>query len=389
MGGIDPTRGVTAAELRARGGAKWNKYDADVIGAWVADMDFVAAEPIQEAVRWSAEHSAFGYGQPENVEQLFRACSRWYGERHGWEPDPSAFLAICDIVQGIHVTLATFTEPGDGVIVQGPIYPPFLDGIRAQGRTVVDNRLRDPEGEAALDLDGLRRAAADPRTRLMLLCNPHNPTGRVLTRDELEAIAEIAVANDLTVLSDEIWMDIVYPGHKHIPFAAISPEAAARTITMTSATKSFNLGGIRCAVAHFGSPALQARFERLPGRVRGAPSTLSVRATTAAWTDGGPWFDTVLRQLDANRQALGAFLRTRLPEVRHRTPEGTYVAWLDFTGLNLERNVWEFLLETARVGLNNGVDFGDDDQHVRMNFATTPALLDEALGRIARAVRHP
>ncbi len=385
---IDPCAGVTPATLRARGGNKWNKYDEDVLAAWVADMDFTVAEPIRDAVVWSAEHSSFGYGGPEGQETLFRAASQWLAERHGWEPDPATFVALTDVVQGIHIAIHTLTEPGDGVIVQGPIYPPFLQSIEAHDRRIVDNRLVDPTGEAALDLEGLARAAADPRTKLLLLCNPHNPTGRVLRRDELEAIAAIAVEHDLLVVSDEIWMDIIYPGHRHIPLASLGREAAERTITMTSATKTFNLGGLRCAVAIFGSQALRDRFESLAPRVRGAPSVLGLRATIAAWTEGGPWFDTVLRQLDANRQTIERFVRERLPAVRHRTPEGTYLAWLDFGALGLDVPVATFLLDEARVALNDGASFGGADQCARLNFATTPAILDEILKRIAAAVHQ-
>lgn len=384
---IDPCADVTAASLRARRGGKWNKYGEDVLAAWVADMDFTVAAPVRDAIVSMAEHSAFGYGRMEDQEFLFRSASQWLARRHGWEPDPATFAALCDVVQGIHVVVHTFTAPGDGVLVQGPIYPPFLTSVQTQERHVVDNRLVDASGAAELDLDGLRRAAADPRTKLLLLCNPHNPSGRVLTRAELEGIAAIAIEHDLVVVADEIWMDIVYPGHRHIPFATLGPEVAARTITMTSATKSFNLGGVRCAVAIFGSQALRDQFDSLPARIRGVPSTLGIRATIAAWTDGASWFDAVMRRLDENRHTLTAFMRQRLPRVRYREPEGTYLAWLDFGDLNLEVPAAAFLLDRARVGLNDGNDFGGDGHCARLNFATTPALLTEICERIAAAVR--
>ncbi len=383
---IDPSAGVTETSLRARRGHKWNKYADGVLPAWVADMDFITAEPIRDAIAWSAEHSALGYDRPEDQEELFRAASGWIAARHGWEPDPAEFAVLGDLVQGILVAIYAFTAPGDGVIVQGPIYPPFLTSIKELGRQVVDNRLIDACGTAALDLEGLRRAARDPRARLLLLCNPHNPSGRVLRRDELEAVAAIAVEHGLVVVADEIWMDVVYPGHRHIPFASLGPDVAERTITLTSPTKSFNLGGVRCAVAIFGSPALRQRFDALPARMRGVPSVLGIRASVAAWREGGPWFDAVMRQLDANRQALAAFVRERLPAVRHRMPEGTYLAWLDFAALNLERPAAAFLLDQAQVALNDGADFGDDGHCARLNFATPPAILAEICKRIARAV---
>jgi len=383
---VDPSAGVTEAALRARLGAKWTKYGADVLPAWVADMDFTLPEAVRRAVAWSAEHSALGYDRPEDQTDLFRAASQWIARRHGWEPDPASFAVLADLVQGMLVAIHGFSDPGDGVIVQGPIYPPFLTGIEVLGRRVVDNRLIDASGAGAIDLDGLRRLAADPRTKLMLLCNPHNPSGRVLRRDELEGIAAIAEACDLTVVSDEVWMDVVYPGHRHIPFATLGTQVAARTITLTSATKSFNLGGVRCAVAIFGSPSLRARFDALPARFRGGPNVLGIRATVAAWREGGVWFDAVMRQLDANRQTLAAFVRDRLPRVRYRTPEGTYLAWLDFEALGLDRTAAAYLLEHARVALNDGADFGRAGHCARLNFATTPAILSEICERIARAV---
>lgn len=383
---IDPCAAITPVALRARNGFKWTKYDEDVLPAWVADMDFVAAEPIRATVARMAECSAFGYWPMLDPAPLFNAAIGWLSRRHGWTPDPQQFVRLVDVVQGINVALQVFTAPGDGVIVQGPIYPPFLRSIEEQGRTVVDNRLVDPTGAAMMDLDGLRRAAADPRTRLLLLCSPHNPCGRVWSRDELEAVASIAIEHDLTVIADEIWMDVAYPGHRHTPFATLGPEIAARTITLTSATKTFSLGGLPVALAICGSPALQERFNSLPPHLLGVPSAISAEATIAAWTAGEQWHEAVLRQLDANRRAVAAFVRERLPGVCHRSPEGTYLAWLDFSALNVEGSVADLLLERGRVALNPGIDFGASPSCVRLNFATTPAILADVCERIAHGI---
>jgi cystathionine beta-lyase len=383
---IDVCTGVTEASIRARRGAKWTKFGADVLGAWVADMDFAAPEPVREAVASAAAQSALGYECAEDTQALFEAASRWLATRHGWAPDPGAFVALTDLVQGLLVSVHAFSEPGDGVIVQSPIYPPFLSSVTALGRQVVNNLLVDACGNAALDLDGLRRLAADPHTHLLLLCNPHNPSGRVLRRDELETIAAIAVEHDLTVVADEVWMDVVYPGHRHIPFATLGEDVARRTITLTSTGKSFNIAGLRCSVAIFGSPELRARFDALVPRFRGSVNVIGLRASVAAWTHGGPWLDGVLRQLRENRDMVAAFVGDRLPGVRHRTPEGTYLAWLDFSALNLGLPASAFLLERARVALNDGADFGGGSHCARLNFATTPAILSEILDRIGRAV---
>jgi cysteine-S-conjugate beta-lyase len=382
----DPQLHLDETALRACRGVKWDKHGDGVLPAWVADMDFDVPNAVREAVIRSAERSALGYERPEDYADLYAACSRWMGARHGWAPDPATFGALTDLVQGLLLSVHALSEPGDGVIVQGPVYPAFLNSIQQLGRRLADNRLLDVSGAAALDIPDLRALAAEPRNRFLLLCNPHNPSGRVLRADELAAIADIALEHDLTVVSDEIWMDVTYPGHRYVPLATVSPAIAARTVTLTGASKSFNLGGLRCAVAIFGSPALRQRFEALPPRLRGVPNVLALRATTAAWRDGGPWFDAVLRQLDANRQRLAAFVRERLPRVRHRSPEGTYLGWLDFSGLGLDRSAAAFLLEEARVALSDGVEFGGDARCARLNFATTPVLLDAILERMARAL---
>jgi cystathionine beta-lyase len=384
---IDPCVGVTVDAARARLGTKWNKHGDDVLGAWVADMDFAVPEPIRDVLAWHVAHSALGYERAEATPELFAAASRWLATRHGWEPDPAMFATLSELIQGILLAVHAFTDPGDRVIVQGPIYPPFLTSITTLGRRIVDNGLIDPTGAAVLDLDGLRRLAADPRTKLLLLCNPHNPVGRVFRRDELEAIASIAVEHDLVVLADEVWMDITYGSRRHVPFATIGHEAARRTITMTSTSKSFNIAGLRCAVAVFGSEALRARFDVLPPRVRGAVNVMGVRASTIAWTGCGAWLDAVVQQLDANRRQVEAFVRERLPGVKHRSPEGTYLAWLDFGSLGLGRPAAVHLLERGRVALNDGSDFGGYGQCARLNFATTPEILTDVLERIERAVR--
>jgi cystathionine beta-lyase len=383
---IDPWANVTEADCRARRGYKWTKYGDDVLPAWVADMDFPAPEPVREVLRWSAECSALGYERPEDTQEVYEAAAAWLATRHGWAPAPDSMTVLTDVIQGLYLALAAFTEPGDGVIVQSPIYPPFLTSVAAMGRRLLDAPLRDPCGDAAVDVEGLRRVAAAPGAKLLLLCNPHNPTGRVFRRDELEAIAAVALERDLVVVADEIWMDVVYPGARHIPFASLGADVAARTLTLVSATKAFNMAGVRCALAIFGSPALRVRFDALPPRLRGVPSVLGLRATAAAWREGGPWLATVLAHLDANRQAVARFVEGRLRGVRHRMPEGTYMAWLDCAALALPAPAAAFFLARARVALSDGAEFGGPPSCVRLNFATSPALLGALLERMARAV---
>jgi cystathionine beta-lyase len=259
--------------------------------------------------------------------------------------------------------------------------------VAQTGRRLVDNPLIDDGCRFLMDLDGLRRAL-DSRTRMLLFCNPHNPTGRSFDRSELQALAELAIERDLVVVSDEIHADLLYDGRQHVPLASLGPEIAARTITITSATKSFNIPGLRCALMHFGTPELRQRFHRaIPERLLGQVNVVGIDATVAAWRQGQPWLEQVMRRLTENRERVAEFVAQRLPGVRHYKPEGTYLAWLNCREAALPAPPYAFFLEQARVGLNDGADFGEaHGQSVRLNFATSPAILSQVLERMGAAV---
>lgn len=374
--------------LRARQCNKWNRYPADVLPAWVADMDFSVAEPIHAAITRLVERQDYGYGQYSRKDTLAAVFAARMRERFDWAIDPAQVQVVTELIQCMYAAALVFSEPGDGVVIQTPIYPPFLRVVEQTGRRLVENRLADDGARFVVDAAGLRRVV-DARTRLLFLCNPHNPSGRVLDREELRAIADVAVERDLIVVSDEIHADLLYPGGTHIPLASLGPEIAARTITITSATKGFNIAGLRCAVLHFGAPELQERFRRaIPDALLGQASTVGIEATIAAWQHGQPWLDAVLARLQANRDRLAAFVAAELPGVRHYTPEATYLAWLDCRGLDLPDTPYRFFLDRARVGLNDGADFGEAGRgHVRLNFATSGEVLEEVLSRMATAVQ--
>jgi cystathionine beta-lyase len=256
------------------------------------------------------------------------------------------------------------------------------------GRTVVENPMRDDGTAFVFDADHLQ--TVDPAARLLMLCNPHNPTGRVLTRAELKAIADWACERDAIVVSDEVHADLVYDGRRHIPLATLGPEIAARTVTLSSASKAFNIAGLKCAVMHFGSEALQARFHtRIPAYLLGHLGAIGADAAVAAWSEEtDPWLEALVSQLQANRDHLAAVLARELPGVRYYPNEGTYLAWLDCTALGLEPSPFEHFLRKAEVALNAGVTFGDQFAScVRLNFGTSPAILDEVLERMIRSVR--
>jgi cystathionine beta-lyase len=307
--------------------------------------------------------------------------------RFGWQVDPRRVELLTDVVQGLYVALQVYAGEGDGAVIQPPIYPPFYEAVRETGRREVSNPLRLGEGGFELDLDGLRRAI-DARTRVLLFCNPHNPGGRVFTRSELQALLAIAEEHDLVVVSDEIHQDLVYSGHRHVPFASLGPEAEARSVTLTSATKAFNIAGLRCAVAVFGSDELKRRFLAVPRHTRGGLSGLGIAATLAAWRHAQPWQDEVMAYLEGNRRFVGQFLKEHLPGVRCHLPEATYLAWLDCRELDLGQDPQAFFLERARVALSAGPSFGAAWQgFARLNFATARPILTEVLERMAAALK--
>jgi cysteine-S-conjugate beta-lyase len=383
---MSSTTDFDVAFLRSRRTNKWHKFADDVLPAWVADMDFGVAPPIAEALARLARNQEYGYAAREGA--LAAAFARRMQHRFGWTVDPADAHPIGDLIQASFSSVMAFSEPGDAVLLQLPSYPPFMRAIEDTGRRLIANHMRDNGTRWVLDLDAYE-AAPDPRTRVLIFCHPQNPTGRAFTRTELEQVAEFAIRHDLTVVSDEIHADIVYPGNTHIPLASLSPEIAARTITITSATKSFNIPSLRCAVMYFGAPALKEQFfSRIPSRLLGSPGVTGVDATIAAWDEGQPWLDEILVQLKSNRDWLAQTIGSELPGVMMRLPEATYLAWLDCSALTLPCPAGQFFLDRARVGLNFGETFGAPYANfARLNFATPAPVLREIIGRMAKAVR--
>ena len=377
---------VRADQRRPSVGEKWGHYSEDVLPLWVADMDFPIAEPIRRVLRRVVERSDLGYPihpGPTGVREL--AAARM-GTRFGWEVQPSQVEVITDVVQGMYVALLGSTQAGEGVVVQTPVYPPFLGCVEDTGRRLVEAPLVSGASGTEVDLDALREAV-DVGTTALLLCNPQNPSGRVFRREELEGIAEIALERDLVVVSDEIHADLVYRGYQHVPIASLGPEIAARTLTLTSASKAFNIAGLRCAVAIFGSRKLQKQFNSLPRHELGGIGVPGIEAMMAAWRFAQPWLDDVLVHLESNRDYLLSRLRADFPAVIVHPPEATYLAWLDCRALEIEGTPYEFFLRRAKVALSDGRNFGPPGRgFARINFATSKEILAEALDRMAEAL---
>ena len=375
-------------DVVARPGEKWQKVDGR-LASWVADMDFPIAPAILERL---TRRVAIDLGYPtwDDVGRspLPQRFAERMAERFGWAPDPARLHELADVLQGVAVALQHLTRPGDGVVVHVPAYPPFLELIRRTGRVLVEVPALPTAHGFVWDYDELdtRIGAATGgagRPRLWILCHPHNPTGRVLARAELETVAELAAKHDLIVVSDEIHSELVHPGHHHIPFAALGPDVAARTITLTSASKAFNLAGLRWAILHAGPDQLHAVIEQLPAHYLGTPNLLAVEATDAAWTEGGDWLAAVGDVLDDNRRRLGALLAKHLPEVVYREPEATYLAWLDCRALGVGDDP-AATFRARGVELAPGHRFGTVGAgFARLNFATSPAVLEAIVTAMA------
>ncbi len=360
----------------------------DAIPMWVADMDFEAPPAVVEAVRVRADHGVFGY--PLVPPSFWQAAIGWLERRHGWEVQKPWMALTPGIVPALNYCVRAFTKPGDGVIIQTPVYHPFYYAIENNGRRVVRNPLRFDGRRYAMDLEDLR-TKIDAPGRMLILCSPHNPSGRVWTNEELEALGRIAVERDLLVVADEIHHDLVYGGHRHHVFAALSPELAQQTITCIAPSKTFNTAGLATAAVVAPNPDLHKKFEDEAERSGfDLGNALGIVAFEAAYAHGGGWLDELLPYLEANVDFLEKFLAERLPKVRLVRPEGTFLALLDCRNLGIDPDALnDFFLRKAGVYFSDGKIFGDEAAgFVRINFGCPRALLQEALERIERAVKE-
>lgn len=381
-----PSNYPTIDSLRLRTGDKWTQYPPDVIPAWVADMDFEVAEPVRAALIQAIQNSDLGYPRQMKDSGLLELFAQRARARYGWTVQPDRIDFFNDVVQGLYLGLLTLCEPGDGVVIQTPIYPPFMKSVADTERRPVLCPLRQGDHGFEIDFTALR-AKIDRGTRVLMLCNPHNPSGRAYTRTELETLAHIALEHDLYILSDEIHADLMLDDRRHIPIASLGPDVAARTLTLMSASKAFNIAGLGLAFGVYGSEALQRRFECIPHHVRGGRSALGMTAVRLAWTEGDAWLAAVIAQLRANRELLKSHIAEHWPRMRFFAPEATYLAWLDCRELSLPASPYRFFLEHARVALSEGVAFGEAGRgFVRLNFATSPAILQEVLTRMSTAL---
>ena len=373
--------------LRARTGEKWSQFGDDVLPAWVADMDFPPAPRIGEVLTRMVEIGDLGYPVNPEPGDLPTVFAERVARRYDWHPDPHMVEVITDVMQALYAGVEVYSEKGEGVVIQTPIYPPFLlAATRTERRAVLNTLVRGPDAYQ-IDFDALARAL-DVGSGLLLFCNPHNPTGRAFGRGELEELAELVLARDVVVIADEIHADLVYPDRQHIPLASLGPEIAARTVTLMSASKAFNIAGLRCAVAAFGSAELKSRFDAVPRQLLGGVGSPGLLAARVAWEECQDWLDAVLRYLQGNRDFIFDFVARELPGVVQRRPEATYLSWLDCTALRLEPNPFRYFLDRGRIALSAGADFGSGfEGFVRLNFATSRSILCQIVERMKSALQ--
>lgn len=368
--------------LRRRKSVKWRTYPRDVLPAFIAEMDFDVAEPITEAVRAALAAGDCGYAHKGALGEAFAAFS-W--QRHGWSPAESRMFPIPDVMTGIAEVIMAITPPGSGVVINTPVYPPFSLRIGFAGRRVVEAPLRLlADGRHELDPEALDRALSQEGVSCYLLCSPHNPLGRLWPREQLLTAADICLRHDAMLLIDEIHGPLVLSGALQVPFGSLDHEMTERSFVFTSATKGWNIPGLKCGVAVAGSEEGAALLDERWGSLLAC--NLGVLGSVAAFTESLPWLDAVLAQLDQNRRLLSALLGEHLPAVRYVQPEASFLAWLDCRKLGLGDDPSAVFLDRGRVALASGTSYGPRGAgYARLNIGTSPELMTEAVLRMARA----
>jgi len=366
------------------GSTKWSRYPADVLPMWVADMDFAAPPAIIQALQKRLEHPLLGYSVAQ--DDLRDAIVNDLWNKYAWRVEPQELIFLPGVESGFNMALNALVQPQQTVVVQVPNYPPLRHAPVHWGLNKVELSFDTlPDGTYATPLDTLRQSLEGGGA--LLLSNPHNPLGKTFPREELQAVAELCLAQDAWIISDEIHAELCFDGRKHIPTASLSPAIAQRTITLMSASKAYNIAGLKTSFMIIQDRALRERVNHARCGMVDSVNPLGMEATRVAYTEGAPWLAELLKYLQANRDYLVDAVRTRLPGVTMNVPQSTYLAWLDCSALGLD-NPQQFFLEQAKVGLSPGLDFGDDcKQFVRLNFGCPRALLEEGIARMERSLR--
>jgi cystathionine beta-lyase len=358
----------------------------DVIPLWVADMDLPAPDFVQQAVTERARHPVYGY--TILPDSYYRSIINWQKERHGWQIEKDWIRHSPGIVTAINLLVQALTQPGDPVIVQPPVYFPFFWAVEKNGRKLLNNVLVEENGRYRIDFNDLE-GKLDSGAKMLILCSPHNPVGRVWEKQELERMARLCLQYDAIIVSDEIHCDLVYEGYRHTPTAKLSDEIAAKTITCIAPSKTFNLAGLATSSIIISDEGLRKQFQKEEEKIHLSSNIFGVVASEAAYANGAGWVDELMVFLKGNVELVKDFLAVKLPEVKLIHPESTYLLWLDFRGFGLsDKKTRKILVEKAGVGMNDGRMFGPGGVGFqRMNIGCPPSTLEKALENIAGAFR--
>jgi len=376
---------IQTPERRNTDSIKWGLYEEDVLPLWVADMDFTSPPAVIEAMQIRTAHGVFGYAR-ESTELKELIAARM-DNLYCWKIELEDIVLLPGVVAAFNLVCQAVAQPGESILIQPPVYPPFFSAPGYAGARAVFNNINlNGAGEYAIDLEDFE-AAIEKDTRAFLLCNPHNPLGRVFTKTELSSMAQICLKHGLVICSDEIHSDLVFEGYRHIPIASLDKEVEASTVTLLAPSKTYNIAGLECSALICTNPDLRGRIQAARRGLLGWVNLMGMTAGLAAYKHGNEWLVQVLKLLQGNRDYLMQYMAENIPGIHMTRPEATYLAWLDCRDLNLPQPPAQFMLEKARVALNNGADFGEPGKgYVRLNFGCSHATLKEALDRIKRAV---
>lgn len=358
----------------------------DLIPLWVADMDFKAPSEIVEALKDRVEHNVYGYTFPS--DKYYNAVISWMKRRHNWTIERDWIVYTPGVVPALSYAIRAFTKPGDKIILQSPVYHPFYSAIEDNGRHVVNNPLTYKDGKYYMDYEDLE-SKIDSKTKLLILCNPHNPVGRVWTKNELRKLADICIKNDILIISDEIHFDIVYRGNEHTVFGSLSPEISANSIVLTAPSKTFNVAGLQVSNVIIPNRKLRERFAMETEKDHiSSPNIFGGEALIAAYDKCEYWLKELLDYLEGNRDFFINFIEERIPKLKIVNPEGTYLMWVDCSELNMNpEELSDFFVNKCRVALNSGEMFGEEGKAFqRFNIGCPRSILKEALERIERAI---
>ena len=374
--------------------AKWAEMEmkfgrSDLIPMWVADMDIKAAPEIVESMKKKVEQEIFGYVY--RPDSYYKTATEWLKKRFGYEISPSSLIHSPGVVPSMSILVKMLTKTTDKILIQTPVYPPFASAVKDNGKELVENPLiKDEKGYYTIDFEDLEKKLSLDEVKLFILCNPHNPVGRVWKKEELLKMGELCKKYNVRILADEIWRDLIMPGYKHTPMASLSKGIEDITITLFSPTKSFNLAGLQASFATFPRAEERKEFDNILGQMdvkRNNP--FSLVAFETAYEKCEDWLEELILHIDGNMQYVVDFIAEKLPEIKVVKPEGTYLMWLDFNGTKIPQDkIQEFLINEAKVAMNDGGSFGSNGKgFARMNVACPRYMVEEAMERIEKALK--